>query len=89
MNGNNISTSVLVAACTGYDIAVAEPHTVTGVEPEILGRRDLLKVLPLNPQFPRKGNFPFSGGFIFGIVHRFDFFNPAAGPVVDDEFQGL
>src|SRR5262249_52744648 len=69
------------------DVRVAQPNFGPGRQPEILLRRDLAKVVALDPQFATERHLARARRGIFGIVDGIHLLDFAFGVVRDDELQ--
>ena len=89
VHGEDLARIVLVAAAAFDDEAVAQPHLVSRIEPEVTLGRDFHEILALYPQFARKRQRALAQFRLLRMVGREAFLCRALGIIVDDEFERI
>ena len=86
---DDLSVLVLYKAFALYKIRVHQADLIAREQPEILLRRLLHKVLPLNIQFPAEGYFAAAQLLVFQVVGSVQVFHLSFGIIVDHKLDRI
>ena len=89
VDAGNVALGVLLNACAGYEVGIAQTHLGARREAEILLGRILHKVVTLYVEFAAEGHLTLAVGLVLGVVDGGEQLFLAGGIVVDDQLDGI